>query len=123
MNPPTDAEVRNPIQLSRYLRDMAGRMVEMTNSFGTVGLTLTDPVYTNTVTAIPAERLPDAEIARLGLQDVPRTHNYTATAAPATSDNAAQGYGPGSFWLHAALPGVWLCVYADQSTATWIKLN
>lgn len=120
MNPPTDAQVKDPVQLSRYLRGMAERLGAM------------DQVQRETVTTLatynrpdstPAERLPDTEIARLGLQDVQRVHNYNATAAPTTSDNAAQGYGSGSFWLYPNLPGVWLCVYADQSTASWIKLN
>lgn len=121
MRPPSDQEVRSPVMLTRYLRELA----DYANSVDTAARKLKEDmaIPREPVPAAPRERLPDQEIVRLGLQDVPRVNNYTATASPTTEDNAAQGYVVGSEWIYPDGMEVWKCIYADTATATWIQLN
>jgi len=112
----TTTEVKDPVQLARYLRDMAHLQQEMY---------VRDQQRTAEVPLLPytppPEKLPDQVLADLQLTQVPRVHNYTGTASPTASDNLAHGYVVGSEWI-VGTTEIWKCVYSDNTTATWIQI-
>lgn len=46
-------------------------------------------------------------------------NNYTATAAPAVTDDIADGYGPGSLWLNATGNALYICESNSAGAAVW----
>lgn len=50
-------------------------------------------------------------------------HNYSATAAPTTGDDADDGYGVGSIWIDLTGDDVYMCVDATAGAAVWNGLN
>ena len=51
--------------------------------------------------------------------DGERRHNLSAGSAPTSGDNAADGYGVGSFWLITSSLTLYVCTAATSSSATW----
>lgn len=50
-------------------------------------------------------------------------NNYTATVAPAVTDDLADGYGPGSLWLDATANNTYICESNAAGAAVWHRLN
>jgi len=50
-------------------------------------------------------------------------HNFTATAAPTTGDDADDGYGVGSIWIDVTGDDVYMCVDGTAGAAVWEQLN
>ena len=57
------------------------------------------------------------------LGDTNYLNNYTATAAPAVTDDVSDGYGPGSFWLNATGNDTYICESNGAGAAVWHQLN
>lgn len=49
--------------------------------------------------------------------------NFTATASPTTSNDATQGYLPGSQWLNSTGKTSWICLSAAAGAASWFQLT
>jgi len=49
--------------------------------------------------------------------------NYTATAAPAVTDDADNGYQVGSVWINLTTDNVYMCADATAGAAVWRQLN
>jgi hypothetical protein len=69
-------------------------------------------------------------VGRAGRDSIghPRTHgsdahvprnNYSATAAPGTGDDAADGYGPGSEWVDVTNDAAYVCLDGTAGAAVW----
>lgn len=50
-------------------------------------------------------------------------NNYTATTAPAVTDDIADGYGPGSVWLDATANNTYICESNGAGAAVWHRIN
>lgn len=50
-------------------------------------------------------------------------HNYTATAAPAVTDDGDNGYQVGSVWINLTTDNVYMCADATAGAAVWRQLN
>jgi hypothetical protein len=50
-------------------------------------------------------------------------NKYDGTAAPAVTDDIADGYGPGSFWLNATGNAAYICESNAAGAAVWHLLN
>lgn len=50
-------------------------------------------------------------------------HNLTATAAPTSSDDLADGYSIGSLWINVSADTVYLCVDNAAGAAVWRQLD
>lgn len=55
--------------------------------------------------------------------DGPYISNFTATAAPAVTDDLDLGYGPGSLWLDATGDDAYICESNANGAAVWHQLN
>jgi hypothetical protein len=55
--------------------------------------------------------------------DTSYLNNYTATAAPAVTDDVADGYGPGSIWLDVTGNNSYICESNSAGAAVWHLLN
>jgi hypothetical protein len=55
--------------------------------------------------------------------DTSYLNNYTATAAPAVTDDLSDGYGPGSFWLDVSANNAYICESNSAGAAIWHQLN
>src|SRR3990172_1927847 len=51
---------------------------------------------------------------------VPR-NNYSATAAPAVTDDISSGYGVGSVWLDLTNDAAYVCVDSTVDAAVWVQ--
>lgn len=56
-------------------------------------------------------------------QLIVRKHNLTATTNPATSDNAAAGYGVRSLWFNVTDARVWTYISESAGSALWVELT
>lgn len=76
-------------------------------------------------TLVPAPSLlqgimdPAAAQTKLGLAK----NNFTATSNPATTDNAASGYGPGSNWLNLTTGQTWRYLSESGGVAVWQMMD
>lgn len=50
-------------------------------------------------------------------------HNLAATAAPAVTDDAADGYGVGSMWINVTADTAYVCVDASTGAAVWNRID
>lgn len=111
----TAQEVKDPVQLARYIRDMA-QLLQRVNQ------KVNEPSQPQQVFIEWPKQLPDQVLAELQLTQVARQHNYNATAAPTNEDNLAKGYTAGSRWYIVSVPEVWECLSSDNGTATWVQV-
>lgn len=110
-------EVKDPVQLARYIRELTQVIRELNQR--TQQLQTAQPV----VIMQSPERLPDQVLVDLQLTQVARQHNYTGMAAPTNEDNLAKGYTPGSRWyVPGTIPEIYECVEATNGTATWVQV-
>lgn len=50
-------------------------------------------------------------------------HKIDATAAPTTSDDSGDGYGPGSIWIDVTNDVAYVCVDASVANAVWDRIS
>ncbi|RMH11105.1 MAG: hypothetical protein D6698_16910, partial [Gammaproteobacteria bacterium] len=50
-------------------------------------------------------------------------HNFSATSAPTSTNDSAEGYQVGSFWLNTAGNSVYFCHDATVGAAVWERLD
>jgi hypothetical protein len=55
--------------------------------------------------------------------ETPYLHKFDATAAPAATDDIADGYGPGSLWLNATGNVAYICESNAAGAAVWHSLG
>jgi hypothetical protein len=46
-------------------------------------------------------------------------NNLNAITDPVATNDATQGYGPGSLWLNTVFPRLWVCQTAANGAAVW----
>ena len=117
MRMPSGQEISTPNGLHAFLREVVGVTNEMTGQITEISQR---PAI---IPLTPDPPQPEVEITRLGLEQVPRQHQFDSDFAPGTINNAAEGFGRGSFWVRGGTNEVWICIYADLSTANWIKIS
>lgn len=50
-------------------------------------------------------------------------HNYSATSAPAITDDSDSGYGIGSIWVNVTADDAYICVDSTVGSAVWEQLD
>lgn len=101
------------------------RQLEKSSTTGQIGYHVVSPLshMEEIQTSVINHQVRPIQQTDFGLTETTLKDNFNVQRPPNSTDNFSQGYSIGSRWIDSLLGNLYVCIYSDNGTATWDKVD